>query len=164
MFNYFIIRLIKTITKITWQILLFGLSKVPLILYCRPKVVNVSESKLEIKIKLNRRTKNHLNSMYFGVLSVGADVTGGFLAMKLIQESKSNIALIFKDFHADFLKRAEGVVHFFCEDGIAIQNLVFMAEKSGERQNLPVNIVATVPEISDEPIAKFVLTLSIKKK
>ena len=144
--------------------LLFGLSKVPLIFYCRPKVVNISESKLEIKIKLNRRTKNHLNSMYFGVLSVGADVTGGFLAMKLIQESKSKIALIFKDFHAEFLKRAEGDVHFVCEDGIAIQNLVNMAEETGERQNLPVNIIATVPEISEEPIAKFVLTLSIKKK
>jgi len=144
--------------------LLFGLSKVPLIFYCRPKVINISESKLEIKIKLNRRTKNHLNSMYFGVLSVGADVTGGFLAMKLIQASKSKIALIFKDFHADFLKRAEGDVHFVCEDGIAIQNLVNTAEETGERQNLPVNIIATVPEISDEPIAKFVLTLSIKKK
>ena len=102
--------------------------------------------------------------MYFGVLSVGADVTGGFLAMKLIQESKSKIALIFKDFHADFLKRAEGDVHFVCEDGIAIQNLVNTAEETGERQNLPVNIIATVPEISNEPIAKFVLTLSIKKK
>jgi len=137
---------------------------VPLILYCHPRVINISESKLEIKIKLNRRTKNHLNSMYFGVLSVGADVTGGFLAMKLIKESKSKIALIFKDFHADFLKRAEGDVHFVCDDGIAIQNLVNKAEETGERQNLPVNIIATVPEISDEPVAKFVLTLSIKKK
>jgi len=63
--------------------------------------VSISDSKLEIKIKLNRRTKNHLNSMYFGVLAVGADVTGGFLAMNYIQASKSKINLIFKDFHAD---------------------------------------------------------------
>jgi acyl-coenzyme A thioesterase PaaI-like protein len=154
----------KTETKISWQILLFGLIQVPMIFYCRPKVVSISDRKLEIKIKLNRRTKNHLNSMYFGVLSVGADMTSGFLAMKLIQASKSKINLIFKDFHADFLKRAEGDVHFICEDGIAIQNLVGKAEETGERQNLPVEIVATVPKISDEPVAKFVLTLSIKKK
>ena len=154
----------KTETKISWQILLFGLTQVPMIFYCRPKVVSISDRKLEIKIKLNRRTKNHLNSMYFGVLSVGADVTSGFLAMKLIQASKSKINLIFKDFHADFLKRAEGDVHFICEDGIAIQNLVRKAEETGERQNLPVQIVAIVPKISDELVAKFVLTLSIKKK
>jgi hypothetical protein len=42
--------------------------------------------------------------------------------------------------------------------------LVRKAEETGERQNLPVQIVAIVPKISDEPVAKFVLTLSIKKK
>ena len=44
---------------------------------------------------LRRRTKNHLGSMYFGVLAVGADITGGFLAMEPIQESGRNITLNF---------------------------------------------------------------------
>ena len=144
--------------------LLFGLIRIPLIFYCRPKVLTVSDTRLEVRIKFNRRTKNHLNSMYFGVLSVGADVTGGFLAMKLIRKRQSKISLIFKDFHADFLKRAEGDVHFICEDGLAIQNLVTVTEQSGERQNLPVHITATSPKISNEPVAKFILTLSLKKK
>ena len=143
---------------------LLGLIRIPLIYYCRPKVITISDTCLEVRIKLNRRTKNHLNSMYFGVLSIGADVTGGFLAMKLIRESQSNISLIFKDFHADFLKRAEGNVHFTCEDVLAIQNLVKVTEQTGERQYLPVHITATVPSISNEPVAKFILTLSLKKK
>ena len=63
----------------------------------------------------------------------------------------------------EFLKRAEGDVHFFCEDGPAIQDLVEAAEKTGERQYLPLNITATVPSISPDPVAKFILTLSIKK-
>ena len=138
--------------------------RIPLIFFCRPKVVSISDTKLEVKIKLNRRTKNHLNSMYFGVLSVGADVTGGFLAMKLIRNNQSRISLIFKDFHADFLKRAEGDVHFICEDGLAIKNLVEVAEQTGERQNLPLHITATVPSISNESVAEFILTLSLKKK
>ena len=154
----------KSETKTTWQMLLFGLTRIPSIFFCRPKVVRISDTRLEVKIKFNRRTKNHLNSMYFGVLSVGADVTGGFLAMKFIRESQSEIALIFKDFHADFLKRAEGDVHFICEDGSAIQKLIEVAEETGERQNLPLNITATVPTISHEPVATFILTLSIKKK
>ena len=144
--------------------LTFGLMRIPLIFFCRPKVVSISDTKLEVKIKLNRRTKNHLNSMYFGVLSVGADVTGGFLAMKLIRNNQSRISLIFKDFHADFLKRAEGDVHFICEDGLAIKNLVEVAEQTGERQNLPLHITATVPSISNESVAEFILTLSLKKK
>ena len=151
-------------TKTTWQMLLFGLMRIPLIFFCWPKVVSISDTKLEVKIKLNRRTKNHLNSMYFGVLSVGADVTCGFLAMKLISKNQSRISLIFKNFHANFLKRAEGDVHFICEDGLTIQNLVEVAEQTGERQNLPVNVTATVPAISNEPVAEFILTLSLKKK
>ena len=144
--------------------LLFGFMRIPLIFFCRPKVVSITDTTLEVKIRFNRRTKNHLNSMYFGVLSVGADVTGGFLAMKSIRKSQSMISLIFKDFHADFLKRAEGDVHFICEDGLAIQNSVTLTQQTGERQNLPIHITATVPTISDEPVAKFILTLSIKKK
>ena len=156
--------MIKPETKATWQMYLFGLLKIPLIFFCRPKVISISDTWLEVKIKLNRRTKNHLNSMYFGVLSVGADVTCGFMAMKLINKSQSRISLIFKDFHADFLKRAEGDVHFICEDGLAIQNLIELCEQTAERQNLPVNITATVPSISNEPVAEFKLTLSLKKR
>jgi hypothetical protein len=102
--------------------------------------------------------------MYFGALSVGADITGGFLAMKYIRSCNSKMSLIFKDFHVDFLKRAEGDVHFICEEGTAIQALINNAEETGKRQNLPIHITASVPSISPDPVAKFILTLSIKKK
>ena len=143
---------------------LFGLLKIPLIFFCRPKIIKITDTSLEVRIKLIRRTKNHLDSMYFGVLAVGADLTSGFLAMNLIRRSKYKISLIFKDFHADFLKRAEGDVHFVCKDGLKIQELVKNTEETGDRQNLPVNVIAFVPSISDEPVAKFILTLSLKKK
>ena len=152
----------ETIT--TWKLRLFGLTRIPLIFFCRPQVIKISSSSLEVKIKLNRRTRNHLNSMYFGVLSVGADITGGFLAMEYIRASKSKISLIFKDFQADFLKRAEGDVHFTCSEGIAIRALIQKTEETGERESMPVYITASVPSISPDPIAKFILTLSIKKK
>ena len=164
LYIFIMFKLIDIKTKINFQLFLFGLFKVPMISYCRPRLVSISDTSIEIKIKLNRRTKNHLNSMYFGALSVGADVTGGFLAMQCIRSSSSNIALIFKDFHADFLKRAEGDVHFICDEAEIISQLVEKAEKSLERENLLVNIRAKVPSISDDIIAKFKLTLSLKKR
>ena len=151
-------------TIMTWKLRLFGLSRIPLIFFCLPRVISITETSLEIKIKLNRRTRNHLNSMYFGVLSVGADVTGAFLAMEYIRASKCRISLIFKDFHADFLKRAEGDVHFKCIEGSTIRALIHKADKTGERESMPVHITANVPSISPDPVAKFILTLSIKKK
>lgn len=142
----------------------FGIFKVPMIWYCRPKVIEHTDEKIEIKIALRRRTKNHFGSMYFGILAVGADITGGFLAMEPIKESGRNITLIFKDFKADFLKRPEGDVHFTCHDGLAIRDLVKQASGSGVRHNYKLNIDATVPSLSQDVVARFELTLSLKDK
>ena len=156
--------MISRAVKTNRLVRLFGLTKVPMIWYCRPRVIEHNDEKIEIRIPLKRRTKNHLGSMYFGVLAVGADITGGFLAMDPIQESGRNITLIFKDFKADFLKRPEGDVHFMCNDGAAIKELVDKAANSTERFNYKLNIAAVVPSISSEVVAKFELTLSLKDK
>ena len=151
-------------SKTNRLIQIFGITKVPMIWYCRPKVIEHTDEKIEIKIPLKRKTKNHLGSMYFGVLAVGADITGGFLAMNPIQESGRKINLIFKDFKADFLKRPEGDVHFICNDGLAVRWLVETVIKSTDRHNFKLNIDAIVPSISTEIVAKFQLTLSLKDK
>ena len=154
--------MLNKITKLTWMIRLFGFTKVAMIAYCRPRVISIDDSKLEIKIPLNRRTKNHINSMYFGALAVGADITGGFLALPSIQKSKRKIVLVFKDFNAQFLKRAESDVHFICNDGLAVDQLVSTAIETQERQNYTLQIIAKTPKISDDVLAEFDLTLSIK--
>ena len=154
--------MLNKITKLTWMIRLFGFTKVAMIAYCRPHVISIDDSKLEIKIPLNRRTKNHINSMYFGALAVGADITGGFLALPSIQKSKRKIVLVFKDFNAQFLKRAESDVHFICNDGLAVDQLVSTAIETQERQNYTLKIIAKTPKISDDVVAEFDLTLSIK--
>jgi len=151
--------------RATWFLRSFGFWKVPLIYYCHPSVVELSTQKSVIKIPFLRRNKNHLKSMYFGVLAVGADMASGLLAMDLIRKSGHNISLVFKDFKAEFLKRPEGDTHFTCNDGIAIQNLINETIKTGERVNMPIKITATVPSLfGDEPVAEFVLTLSLKDK
>ena len=150
------------ITKLTWMIRLFGFSKVAMIAYCRPSVIYFDDKKLEIKIPINTRTKNHINSMYFGALSVGADITGGFLALPSIQKSKRKITLLFKDFNAQFLRRAESDVHFICEDGIEVSKLVNKAIETQERQNYTLKIIAKTPKVSNDIVAEFRLTLSIK--
>ena len=143
----------------------FSLIKIPLILFVRPSVIELSKERVVIKIPLRRRTKNHLSSMYFGALAIGADCAGGLIAMELIRASSQNISLVFKTFTAEFLKRAEGDVYFTCDEGHAISDLVTAAVASTERVEAPVNVIATVPDkLGDEPVAKFTLILSLKKK
>ena len=143
----------------------FGLRKIPLLFFVKPSVVAWTPERIVFKIPLRRRTKNHLGSMYFAVLAAGADLAAGFLAMEAIRKSGEPVALIFKNMQADFLKRAEGDVHFTCEDGVLVTDLVQKALETGERVELPVPVVATCPkELGDEPVARFTLTLSLKRK
>ena len=156
-------RFLSQARKATFFIRAFGFLKVPLIFYCKPKVLSISEEKVEVKISLNRKTKNHVNSMYFGVLAVGADVTGAMIAMDIIKKSNYKINLLFKDFHADFLKRAEGDVHFICKDGKKIKDLVNEVATKQKRCNTTVDVDAFVPtKFKNDPVAKFKLTLSLK--
>ena len=160
-----LLRLLPDTLRATLTIRLFGLTKIPLLLYVRPSVVEISDEKVVVKIPLRRRTKNHLRAMYFGALAMGADCAGGLIAMQQIMESRENISLLFKNLSAEFLKRAEGDVYFTCTEGLAISDLVREAIHSEDRLEMPVHITATVPDkLGDEPVAVFTLLLSIKKK
>ncbi len=150
----------------TLKLRALGFLKIPMIFFVSPTVVEINDRRCVIKVPLTRRTKNHWGSMYFGALSVGADCAGGLMAWRLgDQRHKGKVSLIFKDFRAEFLKRPEGDTYFTCEDGEAIQVAIQETMQSGERKNIPVHITATVPsKLGEEPVARFVLTLSLKSK
>ena len=160
--------LISESLKQTFFIRAFGLTKIPMLFFISPTVVELTDQRCVVRVPLNRRTRNHLRSMYFGVLCAGADCAGGLIAMKLIAEKsklqKVKIALVFKDFKAEFLKRPDGDVHFICEEGDAVRALVDKTAESSDRENMTVHVVATVPSKSSEPVARFELTLSLKRK
>src|SRR2546430_15290559 len=110
--------------KATVGVRLWALRNVFLLYFTKPSVIEVNERRCEVRIPLNWRTRNHLKSMYFGALCIGADVAGGLIAFHMMQKAKVNVAFVFKDLHAEFLKRPEGDVHFSCEDGALIEELM----------------------------------------
>lgn len=144
----------------------FSFAKIPLLFWASPRVVSLNEDTCVVSLPFIRRNKNHLGSMYFGALCIGADAAGGLIAAKLLSNLKgAKGSLIFKDFKANFLKRPEGETLFTCNDGARLSEAVKKAHETGERVDLPVEVVATVPKISgNEPVAQFVLTISLKVK
>lgn len=133
--------------------------------FTTPSIVEINDERSVLKIPLNYRTRNHFGAMYFGALNIGAEAGIGILAYRAIQSSGQRIDFIFKDFKADFLKRAEGDVHFICDEGLKIAELVQAATTSPERQNGTFRSYAIVPSKSaTEIVAEFKLTLSVKKR
>jgi len=157
-------KLLSEKTRETLALRLFGFAKIPLLFYVGVSVAELTTERMVVRIPLRRRTKNHLGSMYFGALCIGADCAPGAFAMYLIRQQPARIFMVFKDFQAEFLKRAEGDVDFICDQGKEIRELVALAAASDERVEKQVEVIATVPSLSDEPVARFKLTLSLKKR
>jgi acyl-coenzyme A thioesterase PaaI-like protein len=143
----------------------WALKNVFLLWFVQPSVIEVNERRCEIVVPLTWRTKNHLRSMYFGALCIGADVAGGLIAFHLMRTRKLRFAFVFKTIRDEFLKRPEDDVRITCEDGETVQQLVARANASGEREETTVHVTARVPKkLGDEPVARFEMTLSVKKR
>ena len=150
---------INSLTKAKFFLWMFGFFIIPLIGYVRPSIKKLNNEKCIVNIKLKRKTKNHLSSMYLAVLTMGADLACGLVGLYHIQKSKKRISLIYKDLKSEFLKRPNGDVDFICTNGCEIEKIVRETIDTGERKN----ILCTVNAIcNEELVCKFELTLSLK--
>lgn len=150
----------------TMMVRLWSLQNVFLLWLVRPEIVQLNADRCVVRIPLNFITRRRdIRAMYLGTLCMGADVAAGLIAFQLVRQRRARVSFIFKDLRAEFLKRAEGDVVFTNADGPLIQDLVARALETGERQEATVAVTATVPsKLGDEPVARFALTLSVKKK
>jgi acyl-coenzyme A thioesterase PaaI-like protein len=139
--------------------------KIPMFLWLGPRVLELDDEGCAILLPLGWRSKNHLGSMYLGALCAGADLASGLNAAKLIQERHRRVKLVFKDMRCEFLKRADGDVVFRSREGRRVAEAVRKTDATGERVTLPIEVVATVPrKYGDEPVARFTMGLSLKRK
>lgn len=103
--------------------------------------------------------------MYVGALATGADVTGAYIAFDYLARTKKSVSIVFKDMSSQFLKRADGDVFFTCLDGPEVMQAFNDTIADGERKNIVLNVIATVPsKYQDEPVATFKMTLSMRYK
>ncbi len=151
-----------TIGKMKWLLFLLGTLKIPLIGFIKPRLIEVNDQSTKLKIKLRRRSKNHLNSMYFGALAVGADVAAGIHAFYFSKKMGKPVSFAFKSMQADFLKRAESDVVFSSDEGHLVMAAMKVSASSGERVNQPIHVLAK--DSSGEIVATFVMEVSVKVK
>lgn len=154
--------MISPAAKYTALFRLFGLLKIPMIAFLRPTILEFDDEKALSRVGLNRRTKNHLGTMYFGALVVGAESLVGYYAYDFIRKRPQKFTFVMKDFHADFLKRAEGDVVFECAEGRRIAKMIDAAVSTGERQTQIIEVIARVPSQENLEVARFKAGLSLK--
>lgn len=151
-----------SLAKMRRLLWLMGIVKIPLIAYVRPKLMHLDEKSCQVRIKLRRRTKNHLKSMYFGSLAVGADVAAGLHAYYFAENSGVKVSFAFKAVKAEFLMRAMTDVIFESKDGSIVEEAFQEAMKTKERVNQWVKVEAK--NTDKEVVAVFDMEISVKVK
>jgi acyl-coenzyme A thioesterase PaaI-like protein len=149
-----------TLSKMRWLLFLMGMFKIPMIAYLKPRLLELDDQVARVRIRLRRRSKNHLNSMYFGALAVGADVAAGLHAFYFAGKSGKKVSFAFKSVKAEFLKRATSSVVFESTDGPVVEQAIQEAMDSGERVNKMVIVQAL--NTDGECVATFEMEISVK--
>lgn len=144
------------------KLFLLGLVKIPMIGYVKPRLIQLDEREAAVRIRLRRRTKNHLNSMYFGALAVGADVAAGLHAFYFADKMGKKVSFAFKGMNAEFLMRAESTIVFVSEDGAKVSDAMQRSLQQDERVNEPINVIAK--NNKDEVVARFEMIVSVRVK
>ena len=148
--------------KIKWKLFLLGRFKIPMLAYTGVKLIDINDTTVTVGVKLKRRTKNHLNSMYFGALAVGADVAGGIHAFYYATLHHKEVAFAFKGMSCEFIKRAESDCTFISEDGKKVEAAILQSIKTGDRVNETTHV--NVFDKERELVATFEMIISVKCK
>ena len=137
-----------------------GRMRIPLIGYTNPKLLSIDDQSVRVRIKLRRRTKNHLNSMYFGALAVGADIAGGIQVFYFSKMLGKEISFAFKGMNAQFIKRAESDIIFESTQGELVKAAIdkSIAEKVRVNESIEVRAINDAKEI----VAKFDMIISVR--
>ncbi|MCJ8291507.1 MAG: DUF4442 domain-containing protein [Flavobacteriales bacterium] len=151
-----------SLKKMKWMLFLLGFAKIPIIGFVKPKLITLNDEEAAVKIRLRRRSKNHLNSMYFGALAVGADVAAGLHAFYFAEQMGKKVSFAFKGMNAEFLMRAESDIVFISEDGAKVSDAMKRSLELGERINEPISVLAK--NTNNEIVATFEMIVSVRVK
>lgn len=146
----------------TLELWTFGLAKVPLILYVRPRVRVVTSDRYEISIGLTRRTGNQVGSMYFGAIVMGAEMTPSAHALVVARSMGKLASFVTKQVHGEFLAAAKSEVTFRTESGPQIHAALQRAIETNGPAIAKVHVLAFCAEPGPKPVARFELELSVK--
>ena len=153
----------KELSTLTWMIRLFCLFRIPLLAFCWPKIEKIEDQIAEVSVPVNFFTRNHVRSMYFGALAMGAELSTAIRLLQRMKNEKLPLGFIFKDAKFEFLKRAESRVYFHIDQVQLVDELIKKAMATDNRVDQTISGWAYSRSHPNEILMKYSVTLSIKK-
>lgn len=142
-----------------WLLLL---TKLPMGILSGLRLVEVSPERAVVTVKYQYITKNPFRSLYFGCMTMAAELSTGVLGLVYTMNLKPDVSMLLVKLEAQFVKKARGKVFFTCEDGLLLGHAANETRKTGEPQIILVTSIGRDEEGNE--VARFLITWSMKGK
>jgi acyl-coenzyme A thioesterase PaaI-like protein len=154
-------------TSVNWnrtlELWAFGALKVPMIFFVRPKILNLTDDEVTVRVALSRRTRNHHGTMYFGAIASAADTVPGIFAVAMGRSQKRQVSFFVKEARMEFKQKASSDLVFRCSQGAVMAELIDRSVKTGHAVTGELRVDAEL-EGTREPVATFWLNMSVKAR
>lgn len=141
---------------------LFMLKDLPLALFAGLRITKLDTNHCYVTVPYGWRSQNPFQSIYFAAQAMAAEMSTGAMGMLATQNAPTKCAMLIVDMQAQFVKKANQLTTFKCEDGYKAFEAVEKACETGEGVKATLTSVGTMPD--GTVVSRFTFTWSFKAK
>ena len=145
----------------SWKMLLYFLKNLPSAIWWGLRVKSLSATRCETTIPFSWRTQNPFRSIYFAALAGAGELSTGLLC-NIAMAGKGKISMLVLEQKAEFVKKADTVTTFTCEQGMEVNRAVSKAIEANEPQ--VITMKSTGRNASGEIVCHIYITWTFKAK
>ena len=154
-------RIDKLISRLNqnWIMWFYFLFKLPSAWFWGVKIKSVDQDKAVVSLPYTWFSKNPFRSIYFAAQSGAAELSTGLLGFIAI-EDKPPMSMLITGVEAEFVKKADSLTTFSCDEGGRIRETVDLAIKTGNGQAVTVTSIGV--DNNGDVVSRFKFTWSFK--
>ena len=142
-----------------WKLKLYFLKNLPSALWWGIRVKSAAPERAEATLPYSWRTQNPFKSIYFAAQCGAGELSTGILA-NLARLGQGNISMLVLEQKAEFVKKANTLTTFTCDEGLQVFETVQKAVETGEPQ--VITMTSTGRNTSGEAVSRIYITWSFK--
>lgn len=142
-----------------WKFHLYFLKNLPTGWWWGLRVKYADASRCEVTIPYNWFTQNPFRSIYFAALSGAAELSTGMLGT-LARKGRPSVSMLVIEQQMRFVKKANTIITFTCEEGEKVFETVEEAIATGEPKTIRMTSVGR--NTSGDVVAYFEIVWSFK--
>lgn len=136
--------------------------KIPSAFFSGVKLKSLDTKSVKVTVPYRWMSQNPFRSTYFACLSMAAEMSTGLPVMWAAKSEGPGISMLVVNLESEFIKKANSITTFVCNDVEAIFETVQKCRESKQGEIIRVETIGYNEQ--NEIIAKFWFTWSVKER